>query len=87
MDDLPEREKIRATTSREDKAILKLFKADSQLSLRNSKRGFEKETQEHMEKRMAWAAVYIGMDWSNAIFTNELSFLNMDTLQVCLVSS
>ena len=38
VDDLPERGKTRATTLREDKAVIKLIEANSQLTLRQAQK-------------------------------------------------
>ena len=103
VDNVPERGKSRATTSKQDKAIIKLFERLSTLRLREAKAILVEKrvnisintirqrlaesnikyrstrqksllSETHMEKRKAWAAENLDRDWSNVIFSDELSF-------------
>ena len=103
VDDLPERGLSRATTTKEDKAILCLFQNKPGISLRcaqiklrmkginvslNTIRSRLREknvsfrstlkkpllSENHVERRLAWARENLNRDWDNVIFTDESSF-------------
>ena len=87
VDDLPERGKLRATTSKQDKAKAILAEKRVNISINTirqrlagsnikyrSTRQKHLLSETHMEKRKAWAAENLDRDWSNVIFSDEASF-------------
>ena len=87
---LPGKGETRATSSKEDKMTVALFKRNPTLRLREAKAKLTEKglhvSENTIRRRLAEAKVQYRRDWSNVLFFGRSVLLGMGSHKTCLVS-